>query len=62
MATQDPVRLLQRAEVADLLGMSRRQLDRLTRAGAIPVVEIDRRPRYLIEDIEAFILSRRKTP
>jgi excisionase family DNA binding protein len=59
MATHDTPRLLRRSEVADLLGVSRRTLDRLAQAGAIPVVYIDRRPRYLAEDVATFVRERR---
>ena len=42
-----------------MLNVSVPQLDRLARAGLLPVVYIDRRPRFLEADIEAFIESRR---
>jgi excisionase family DNA binding protein len=61
MNTQDPPRLLRRPEVAEQLGVSSRTLDRLVRAGILPVVYIDRRPRYVAEDVEQLIRSRRKT-
>lgn len=60
MSIQDVSRLLQRSEVAETLGVSRRTLDRLTKAGKLPVVYIDRRPRYLAEDVIEFVESRRK--
>jgi hypothetical protein len=62
VSSHDVTRLLRRAEVADLLGVSCRTLDRLVRAGALPVVYIDRRPRYLAEDVRAFVRSRRSSP
>jgi excisionase family DNA binding protein len=62
MTAHDATRLLRRAEVADILGISRRTLDRLVRAGALPVVYVDRRPRFLAEDIRIFVRSRRTSP
>jgi excisionase family DNA binding protein len=60
MSTQGSPKLLRRSEVADLLGVSPRTLDRLVEAGSLPVVYIDRRPRYLAEDVAAFVLARRR--
>jgi hypothetical protein len=39
-----------------------RTLDRLVRAGALPVVYLDRRPRFLAEDVQALIRARRTSP
>jgi excisionase family DNA binding protein len=61
VTSQDISRLLRRTEVADQLGISRRTLDRLVRGGALPVVRIDRMPRFLPEDVQALIQSRRTT-
>ncbi len=61
LTTHSKPRLLGRSEAAAMLDMSRGQLDRLTKAGVLPVIHIDRRPRFLPEDIEAFIRSRRRT-
>jgi excisionase family DNA binding protein len=62
MNTQNTPRLLGRAEVAAQLGISRQTLDRLVKAGALPVVQLDRRRRFLAEDVEAFVQSRRTAP
>jgi excisionase family DNA binding protein len=62
MSTQSSPRLLRRSEVAELLGVSNRQLDRLVRAGLIPVIRFDRRPRFRAEDVDAFVTARRVTP
>jgi excisionase family DNA binding protein len=59
MDAQDTPRLLRRSEVADLLGVSRRTVDRLVRAGALPVVYLDRRPRYVATDVAALVRARR---
>ena len=53
--------LLSRQEAADRLELSLSQLDRETGNGALPVILIDRRPRYCLADIETFISSRRST-
>lgn len=53
------LQLLRRTEVARLLGCSKVTVDRLVRAGALPVIRIDRMPRFLPEDVEALICSRR---
>lgn len=42
-----------------MLAMSPRQVDRLTAAGDLRVVRLDRMPRYLRADVEALIASRR---
>jgi predicted DNA-binding transcriptional regulator AlpA len=55
----DIPRLLRRVQVADLLGVSPRTLDRIVRAGELPVVRIDRMPRFCPEDVRALIRSRR---
>ena len=55
MNTQSTPRLLGRSEVAERLGISRQTLDRLVKAGALPVVGLDRRRRFLPEDVEALI-------
>jgi excisionase family DNA binding protein len=62
MTSQHIPRLLGRAEVAAQLGISRQTLDRLVKAGALPVVRLDRRRRFLPEDVEAFVQSRRTSP
>jgi excisionase family DNA binding protein len=43
-----------------MLGVSRKTLWRIVRSGDLPVVRIDRRPRFLVEDVDAFVESRRK--
>jgi hypothetical protein len=42
-----------------MLGVSNRTLDRLARSGALPVVYVDRRPRFLASDVARFVRSRR---
>jgi excisionase family DNA binding protein len=59
MSNQGSRRLLRRSEVAALLNMSRRQVDRLTRGGELAVVRVDRVPRYRPADVEAFIRAHR---
>jgi predicted DNA-binding transcriptional regulator AlpA len=54
------VRLLSRYEVEQLLRVSRVQLWRLVKAGELPVIRIDNRPRFLAQDVAAFIDSRRQ--
>lgn len=61
MSIHDSPRLLGRAEVAAQLGISYRTLDRLVRAGSLPVVRIDRRPRFLGADVEHLVRDRRST-
>jgi excisionase family DNA binding protein len=43
-----------------MLGVSRKTLWRIVRSGDLPVVRIDRRPRFLVADVDAFVESRRK--
>lgn len=59
MTTHDTVTLLGRSEVASRLGISKMTLDRIVKAGALPVVRIDSRPRFLPEDVAEFVRSRR---
>jgi excisionase family DNA binding protein len=51
--------LLRRREVARVLAVSVRSVDRLVQKGVLPVVELDRRPRFLDSDVEELIKSRR---
>jgi predicted DNA-binding transcriptional regulator AlpA len=51
--------LIGRAETQQRLGVSRATLWRIVRSGALPVVHIDGRPRFLMSDIDALIRSRR---
>jgi hypothetical protein len=53
--------LLVRERAASHLDMSPSQLDREASKGAIPVILIDRRPRYCVADLETYISSRRST-
>jgi predicted DNA-binding transcriptional regulator AlpA len=53
-------RLLSRAEVEQMLCVSRKTLWRLVQRGTLPAVYLDRRPRFLPEDVWAFVLSRRR--
>jgi excisionase family DNA binding protein len=43
-----------------MLGVSRKTLWRIVRSGELPAVYVDRRPRFLAEDVAAFIASRRQ--
>ena len=51
--------LIDREQLQELWGVSRATLWRITSSGALPVVYIDGRPRFLLEDVEAFVESRR---
>jgi excisionase family DNA binding protein len=51
--------LIGRIEVQEILGVSRATLWRLVRSGSLPVVRIDGRVRFLLEDVSTFIHSRR---
>jgi hypothetical protein len=59
MNTHGTSSLLGRREAATRLACSLATLDRLVRAGSLPVVYLDRRPRYLAEDVAALVHSRR---
>jgi hypothetical protein len=59
MNTHGTSSLLGRREAASRLACSLATLDRLVRAGSLPVVYLDRRPRYLAEDVAALVRSRR---
>lgn len=52
--------LLSRAEVQQILCVSGKTLWRLVQSGKLPVVYIDRRPRFLPEDVWAFVRSQRR--
>lgn len=56
------LKLISREEAADLLDMSQSQLDRLTKSGRLPVVWIDSRPRYRLEQLGAFVDARTVAP
>jgi hypothetical protein len=43
-----------------ILGVSRKTLWRIVRSGALPAVYVDRRPKFLAEDVALFIASRRR--
>ena len=51
--------LLSRAETERILCVSRKTLWRLVASGVLPVVYLDRRPRFLSDDVWAYVLSRR---
>jgi predicted DNA-binding transcriptional regulator AlpA len=53
--------LLSRAQVQEILSISRQSLWRLVKQGALPAVYLDRRPRFLTEDVWQFVRSRRST-
>lgn len=50
--------LLSREEAAARLDSSLSQLDRWTRAGLLPHVDLDNRPRYRLEDLKSFAADR----
>lgn len=52
------IELLTREETAQFLRLSLSQLDRLTKAGAVPAVWIDRRPRYRASDLAEWLDAR----
>jgi hypothetical protein len=45
-----------------MLCVSRKTLWRLVSSGELPVVYLDRRPRFLAEDVLGFVRSRRVSP
>lgn len=58
-----PIAVYFAEDVCARLGMSRTTLKRLRRAEAFPIPELpplDRRPRWSIEEVEAFIASKRR--
>jgi hypothetical protein len=50
--------LRSREQAAELLDSSTAQVGRWTAANELPVVELDRRPRYRLEDIRSFAAAR----
>lgn len=52
------LQLVSREEAARLLDMSQSQLDRLTKSGRLPVVWIDSRPRYRLDQLREFVDAR----
>jgi len=52
--------LLSTTDVLQTLAISRRTLGRLVKRGVLPVVYVDRRPRFLPEDVWRFVRSRRE--
>ncbi len=50
--------LLSREEAARILGASVAQLDRWAASGQLARVQLDRRPRYRLGDIESFVEAR----
>ena len=53
------VTLLTREAAAERLSMSTSQVDRAVRKGSLQRINIDRKPRFAVSDIQAFIDSRR---
>lgn len=51
--------ILSRREAAAYLGVSDRTFDRIKKEKAIPWVLIGRRRKYLLRDIEAYLMSQR---
>jgi excisionase family DNA binding protein len=54
-----PPRLLTRAEVAQLLGVSVRSVDRLRKRQLLPAVKVFASVRFREEDVRRFITSQR---
>ena len=54
----DSITVLTREEAAERLAMSLAQFDRKVLKGAIPCVVFDRRPRFLLLDLRAYIEAR----
>jgi hypothetical protein len=50
--------LRSRIQAAEILNASIDQVDRWTDSGELSVVELDRRPRYRLEDLTAFAAAR----
>lgn len=61
-AVTNRVRLMSAAEVADLLGVSRRTVERATVAGVLPHRRIggERSARYTLEDINDYVNAIRR--
>lgn len=61
-AVTNRVRLMSAAEVADLLGVSRRTVERATIAGVLPHRRIggERSARYTLEDINDYVNAIRR--
>ena len=51
--------ILSRLEAARFLGVSPRTFDRIQKEKAIPWVLVGRRRKYLLRDIDAYLLSQR---
>jgi len=56
---QPPCSLLSRKEAADYLGISPRTYDRLQEGRVIPFVIVGKRRRYLLRDLEIYLMSQR---
>jgi predicted DNA-binding transcriptional regulator AlpA len=52
-------RLLSKAEVGQMLGVSLRTVDRIKSRGLLPVTKVLSAVRFDIEDVQAFIQSQR---
>jgi predicted DNA-binding transcriptional regulator AlpA len=55
------ITLLDREEVGERLSMSTSAVDRASRKGELPRINIDRKPRFAVPDIQAYIDSRRSS-
>ncbi len=60
MSDVNAPRMRTRDETAAYLAVSKRTLDRLIQAGAIPAYRIGGHRRFRIEDIDSFINSRKE--
>ena len=50
--------LRSKQQAAAILDSSQAQVGRWTTSGKLPVVDLDRRPRYRLEDLKAFAAAR----
>jgi hypothetical protein len=55
------ITLLARDEVAEQLTTSTSQIDRAARKGELTRINLDRKPRFAVSDIQAYVDSRRST-
>lgn len=55
------ITLLSRGEVAEQLRTSTSQIDRAAQKGELARINLDRKPRFAVPDVQAYIDSRRST-
>ena len=56
---QPPVAIISRMEAAKFLGVSPRTFDRIQKEKAIPWVLVGRRRKYLLRDLDAYLMDQR---